>query len=71
MAATVSNGFMLFGTEFPETAKAHMGFVQAVGAEFAQGRGQRSDWRGCQPVESQNADGESWPWRSRLGRRHS
>ncbi|MDR1634254.1 MAG: hypothetical protein LBS27_04910 [Bifidobacteriaceae bacterium] len=33
--AAVSDGFMLFGTEFPETAKAHMGFVQAASAESA------------------------------------
>ncbi|MDR3070225.1 MAG: carboxymuconolactone decarboxylase family protein [Propionibacteriaceae bacterium] len=35
MAATVSNGFMLFGQQFPETAKAHMGFVQTAGIESA------------------------------------
>jgi alkylhydroperoxidase/carboxymuconolactone decarboxylase family protein YurZ len=29
----VSNGFMLFGEQFPKTAAAHMAFVQAKAAE--------------------------------------
>jgi hypothetical protein len=31
----VSNGFMLFGQQFPQTAAAHMAFVQAKAGESA------------------------------------
>ncbi|MDR1430544.1 MAG: carboxymuconolactone decarboxylase family protein [Propionibacteriaceae bacterium] len=31
----VSNGFMLFGQQFPKTAAAHMSFVQAKAGESA------------------------------------
>jgi alkylhydroperoxidase/carboxymuconolactone decarboxylase family protein YurZ len=31
----VSNGFMLFGQQFPQTAQAHMAFVQAKAEESA------------------------------------
>jgi len=33
VSATVSNGFLLFGQQFPATAKAHMAFVQAKAEE--------------------------------------
>ncbi|WP_028708393.1 carboxymuconolactone decarboxylase family protein [Propionicicella superfundia] len=32
---SVSNGFLLFGEQFPQTAQAHMAFVQAEAQESA------------------------------------